>query len=51
MQLKDITPLMVQRWVNEQAQSAVKANERLMYFAKIADYAVKNDIIDKTPLR
>lgn len=49
MQLKDITPLMVQRWVNEQAQSAVKANERLMYFAKIADYAVKNDIIDKNP--
>lgn len=49
MYLDEIKPMDCQRFVNIQSASAVRANVRCVYMAKIFDFAVENEFMDKSP--
>ena len=47
--IEDIRPLDCQRFANEQAHKAVRADGHFVYMSKVLDFAVKNDLLDKNP--
>ena len=49
LKLRDITPIQCQAFANDQALAAVNASERVAYMAKVFDFAVRNEVIDKNP--